>query len=1012
VLVALAAGAVHAVESAGRAQDDASANAKRILDESGIKGGLIIHVPCGDGALCAALGENERLLVQGLDRDPRKVEAARRRVREAGCDERVSFDLLEGDQLPYVDDLVNLVVVSDPGAGILEQEVLRVLAPGGAAMIGGKRIVKPRPAEIDDWTHWLHGPDGNAVARDKRVGVSRSLQWIMPPKWSQHHNLLPSFSAMVCGEGRIYFIINEAPIAVMGLPDKWALVARDAFNGLLLWRKPIADWGWKRWVATQFGGMHRFVGPDQILMRRLVADGRNVYATLGYEAPVTALDGATGEVVREYRGTERTSEILLKNGRLILARHTDDEARAVNVLAVDAKSGAILWERAGFAGTGADPRRGNAKTLQTTAVQTYMACGEKGVFLVDGEHVVALDADTGRDLWRAPRPWKARSCTLVCAENAVFLAELSDRAGWPLYKNGHKGGKDAYVEVVVLALDAATGRPLWQRAGASPTIAPSPDLFVARGLVWVMNEDFMQQGLDPRTGEVRKEHSVFSTTAHHHRCYRNKATERFFFGGRHGFEIFDLESGEMTIHYWLRGACRYGVMPANGLMYVPAHSCGCWANVKLNGFLALNSRKVPDYPDTEPRLESGPAREAAQMAPAGEEDWPLYRHDERRSNLASTRTPESLGLRWRAMPGGALSAPIVARGKLFVGSPRSGAVTCLDADRGDVRWRFTADGAVDTPPAYHNGRVIFGSRGGSVYCLNAESGELGWRLHAAPKHLRLTADGQLESPWPLNGAVLVKDDKVYCVAGRSMHLDSGLFVYELEAATGRPLRRMRLQADTKMGQGELAGARLPDVLVSSGTAITMRGAALSFNAKEPYRLRLAASETFAAADGGLLDGTWYSGAFWNYGNTHGQVLTFDGDTVFGVRAFRAFGTYSFGQPAHTAGEGNKLFAADAKTKKRMDDKWCVTIPVRARSLVVTGEHVLLAGAPETPNERDPLAAFENRGPAVFAMHRRTDGAEIASLPLEAPPIHDGMAVAGGKVYLVLENGTVVCLAGR
>ena len=77
-------------------------------------------------------------------------------------------------------------------------------------------------------------------------------------------------------------------------------------------------------------------------------------------------------------------------------------------------------------------------------------------------------------------------------------------------------------------------------------------------------------GLDLRTGKVKREHPVKGMlVGHHHRCYRNKATERFYLAGEEGIEYIDFRSGELDVHHWLRGACSYGIMPANGLIYLP-----------------------------------------------------------------------------------------------------------------------------------------------------------------------------------------------------------------------------------------------------------------------------------------------------------------------------------------------------------------------------------------------------------------------------------------------------------
>jgi len=88
----------------------------------------------------------------------------------------VSLDRLSGNYLPYVDNLVRLVVAEDL-AGVSMEEVMRVLSPGGTACVKSgdawQKTVKPWPAEIDQWTHYLHGPDNNAVAHDARVGPPR-----------------------------------------------------------------------------------------------------------------------------------------------------------------------------------------------------------------------------------------------------------------------------------------------------------------------------------------------------------------------------------------------------------------------------------------------------------------------------------------------------------------------------------------------------------------------------------------------------------------------------------------------------------------------------------------------------------------------------------------------------------------------------------------------------------------------------------------------------------------------
>ena len=103
---------------------------------------------------------------------------------------------------------------------------------------------------------------------------------------------------------------------------------------------------------------------------------------------------------------------------------------------------------------------------------------------------------------------------------------------------------------------------------------------------------------DLATGETLR-HIEPDNPGHHHRCYRNKATDRYILAGRRGTEFIDLESGDVRWHSWARGVCKYGVMPCNGLLYTPPHACACYVAAKLTGFNAMADREgfVAVYPE-------------------------------------------------------------------------------------------------------------------------------------------------------------------------------------------------------------------------------------------------------------------------------------------------------------------------------------------------------------------------------------------------------------------------------
>lgn len=187
--------------SAAQAQEQ---QARRILEATGIKGGLVVHIGCDDGKLTAALRANDSYLVHALDKEAEDVERVRKYIQSLGLYGKVSIERWNDNTLPYTDNLVNLLVSQDP-LEVTMDEILRVLAPSGVAYLKREglwmKVVKPRPGNIDEWTHFLHGPDNNAVARDSVVGPPHHIQWVGRPKFARAHEQLASLSACVSAAG-------------------------------------------------------------------------------------------------------------------------------------------------------------------------------------------------------------------------------------------------------------------------------------------------------------------------------------------------------------------------------------------------------------------------------------------------------------------------------------------------------------------------------------------------------------------------------------------------------------------------------------------------------------------------------------------------------------------------------------------------------------------------------------------------------------------------------------------
>jgi len=367
---------------------------------------------------------------------------------------------------------------------------------------------------------------------------------------------------------------------------------------------------------------------------------------------------------------------------------------------------------------------------------------------------------------------------------------------------------------------------------------------------------------------------------------------------------------------------------------------------------------------------------------------------------------------------------------------------------------------------------IFGSADGWVYCLRAGDGELAWRFRAAPADRRLMSFEQLESVWPVPGSMLVQDGAVWCVAGRSMFLDGGLRLFRLEPATGEVLSETVLDDRDPTSDESKQGLQtyvnwlnmpvgLPDVLSSDGKHVYMRSQPFTLDGT---RLPLEAMPSGGNADAGapaatqraehahlfsptgFLDDTFWHRTYWIYGSRFvsgwcgyyragkaapaGRIMVFDDDRV-----------YAFGRKPHffrwTTPIEHHLFAAakrptgpaDAGAKQYLVDlHWTKDLPLLVRAMVLADGTLFVAGPPDLVDEvealktiRDPATQARlaeqaeslagKKGAMLWAVSA-ADGEKRAELALKSPPVFDGMAAAGGRLYLSAEDGSVVCFAGK
>jgi len=700
--------------------------------------GLAVHLGCTDGALEAELAADGTRLVHALAINHVSLNRAREGLISKGVYGLASVEPARDlKHLPYADNLVNTLIadldlLKDKAP--TDGEIDRILCPGGRAhlRIGGKWTVrmKPRPAGMDEWTHFDHGADGNGVSRDRLIGPPTLPQWLtarQPLPREGNPAAYSTATAFRCAGGRVFhgwYQSADAKNARRSRQDH--VVARDAFNGLPLWDVKTARLGRLDWQT---------LAGDDRLFTFVEARGFPV-----------AIDTATGKIVTSFlkggRLTDPTAHTMLR-----YAQGTLIETAGDTVYALDGRSGALRWIHTEAGGVLLFPSIDvqNGKVFALAAAPKSVVSDRWPCAIATA--VVCLDFLTGKMLWRCDQIAGLHIGQMIPAAGKVALFGAVGIGG---------GSKDSGL---VAALDAGSGNPLWKYRIAGGSVYSKQiwglNMLIRDGSIYYATPWHLYR-MDLATGE-RFEHWISS---YNQRCNRFAATEKWFIMGLGTFIDGDAIAHINTI---ARSGCAQGPALANGMCYYTPNHCGCIPS--LRGHLALCSEAVGASMADENRLEAFPAGRTSGIRP-------------------TTRPTGAIVDEWTTPDAPLLETPPVAVGdEQLVAVIHEHRLERRDAS-GKVRWAFVADGRIAAAPVVWKDLCFFAARDGYVYCLKVEDGSPQWRFFAAAYPRKMIAYGQIESSWPLFNVVL-HEGRICGAAGHHPEIGGGMLIWGLEPRTGK-----------------------------------------------------------------------------------------------------------------------------------------------------------------------------------------------------------------------------------
>jgi len=904
--------------------------------------------------------------------------------------------------IPMPEYYCNTIVVPQAldEAGIAE--VKRVLSPNGKAVVAGKVISGVFPKSYDDWGYHRHDPSNNAVSSEDDIAPPFRTQWIAgQPAWASGDMV------SLVARGRTIIMSREKE------GTKQTLFVKDAFNGMPLWERTVDS-------------------PEGSAYRKIAMGGDSVYLIDGGKN-ILVLDAATGAETRKYTvpdgidpkaGWERI--VIVGDTFYVHATLSDSEKQTRRgktsdggvFFAMNKDNGKLLWK---YDYKGDVPER-------------TVSIGDGALFFYDAKKgAVSIDIKTGKELW-------------VNAE-AVTVLKNGGRGGTPTGDASSVFYNDKvvfYGQEQALALNPKTGAQLWSTDANKGRAM----LFAGDGKAYMLNGWSKYFTIvDEASGKC-----VTTKTADLPGCGSGTATGKTLYSGGAYFGAYDLENDKPYYDSMaFRSTCATGSVPSNGLLSIMPHSCSC--NIDVNGPLALTPAgkwKIPAWDkDIAARFVKGPAFDKPLAKTDPKTEWPNYRYDAKHSATTSGDVAVPKTIKWKAKLAKTLTAPTVGGGLVYVGGD-DGHVWALKPSDGTQAWCFRTGACVAVAPTFWQGRLFIASDDGWVYCVDAATGELAWKFRGAPEERYLQIDGRIVSTWPARSGVVVEDGTAYFAAGMVYH--DGAYLYSVDAKTGKIVWAKQVgQLDDKergvnpRGPMALADGRVylssggrpscyktsdgsvlwwhidmhirptgddniklsrfewsggsemmidGDIIIYGGPRLIGWGAypfllcgvndAYPYKTIEAIKTGKAVLEVPKGADPAVEKKRNIAEFFPDpEGPNRTPVLT--ADVVYWPQSgsVKAYDRKKLAN-VHLVGKANQPKAEQDATI------WKADAPADAHTLAVAGHKVLGAG----PSKRTVLSKAEGR--------------VLGSVTVPGSTIRNGLAVAGGAIYIVTEDGTICC----
>jgi hypothetical protein len=390
---------------------------------------------------------------------------------------------------------------------------------------------------------------------------------------------------------------------------------------------------------------------------------------------------------------------------------------------------------------------------------------------------------------------------------------------------------------------------------------------------------------------------------------------------------------------------------------------------------------------------------------------------------------------WTYTSGGRIDSPPTVVGELVLFGCADGWVYCLRSSDGELVWRYHAAPADDKLVSYGqiesvwplSGSVLV--RHGVAYCLAGRS---------------LFVDGGLR---------LIR---LNCVTGDVL---SETVMDDKDPQSGKNLQTLMAGKAVPVANADLLSCD-EDRTYMAAQQFDLAGNRLDLEIVRGKEREQAGEGRHLFCPTGFLDDAWFHRSYWIYGRNAGEghgeypvprshtpcgrIMVFDDTNVYGlisenlgnnINPRQSYTLYAAKKEAPLKQQPASDTDATRRGAKRKAAKRSVPYlwqmkqsGILANAMVLAGRNLFMAGPPDVANEENTFGfvygaddeihrqmqaqedAWLGKQGAVLTVVSADTGEKLSEQRIAAIPVWDGMIAAGGRLYLALQDGTVLCLA--